>query len=527
MIPVDYTVLLLCGPPLAVAAVWAAERIGVPYPVPLVGVGALFYLLPWVGTPNISPNIVFYLFLPPLVYYAALFIAPDDLRANARSIGLLAVGLVVVTTAAVAGVLVGLAGLPLAAALVAGVVVAPTDPVSATSVFKRLDAPERLSTIVEGEGLTNDGMALVLYSGALGAAVAGKVRPGHLAETLLLAPAGGAALGLVVAWLLVQVRRRMDHSLLQITISLATPYITYAAAESIHLSGVLATVAAGVYSGSRLSAVYKAGARLEAFAFFDVLVFLLNSALFTLLGVILMRDVRLVPGKPTLHLLLVVAAVVVVVIVLRLAWILFGPAVARLRGRAHSRSFWRERVVLGWAGMRGGVSLAAALAIPLRLGDGSPFPDRSLVILVAAAVIVTSLLVQGVSLPWLLRRFQLRAEDFQTEVTKARVKAARAALEWIDDHIDHDDPNAAVESVRARYEARLRRLEIADPGDDERCGSEENAEEAHSYSALRLQLLDIERSVMMGLRREGHINATLLRSLERDIDLDEARLRRS
>lgn len=289
----------------------------------------------------------------------------------------------------------------------------------------------------------------------------------------------------------------------------------------------MATVAAGVYSGSRLSAVYKAGARLEAFAFFDVLVFLLNAALFTLLGVILVRDVHVVPAKPTLHLLLVVAAVVVVVIVLRMAWILFGPAVARLRGRAHSGAFWRERVALDWAGMRGGVSLAAALAIPLRLGDGSPFPDRSLVILVAAAVIVTSLLVQGVSLPWLLRRFQLRAEDFQTDVTKARVKAARAALEWIDDHIDHDDPDAAVESVRARYEARLRRLEIADPGDDERCGSEENAEEAHSYSALRLQLLDIERSVMMGLRREGHINATLLRSLERDIDLEEARLRRS
>lgn len=530
MIPFDYTILLICGPLLAAAAVWAAERVGVPYPVPLVGVGALFYLVPWVGTPDASPEIVFYLFLPPLVYYAALFIAPDDLRANARSIGLLAVGLVVVTTAAVGGVLVGLAGLPLAAALVAGVVVAPTDPVSATSVFRRLDVPERLSTIVEGEGLTNDGVALVLYGGALSAAVQGEVHVGDLAVKLLAAPAGGAVLGLAVAWLLVRVRRRIEQPLLQITISLATPYFTYAAAEAAHLSGVLATVAAGVYTGSHLSAIFKPGGRLEALAFFDVLVFLLNSALFLLLGVILVRDVHLVPGKPALHLLGVAAAVVAVVIGLRLVWILSGPAVARLRGRAHSGAFWRERLVLGWAGMRGGVSLAAALAIPLRRADGSPFPDRTLVILVAAVVIVMSLLVQGVSLPWVLRRLRLRAEDFQTEENQARLKAACAALEWLQNNVDgggEEDTDAAVESVRARYEARVRRLEIAAPGDDERCRPEDNAEEAQRYNDLRLRLLDIERSVMLGLRREGKINATLLRSLERDVDLEMARLRRS
>ncbi|MEY8014872.1 cation:proton antiporter [Mycobacterium servetii] len=157
------------------------------------------------GTPNIFPDTIFYVFLPPLVYYAALFIAPDDLRANARSIRVLAVGLVVATAAAVAAVMVGIGGVSLAAALVAGVVVALTDPVSATSVFKRLKVPERLSTTVEGEGLTNDGMGLVLYQGTVGIAVAGTVRPGHLAMTFLAAPAGGAMLGLFVAWLLVKV----------------------------------------------------------------------------------------------------------------------------------------------------------------------------------------------------------------------------------------------------------------------------------------------------------------------------------
>ena len=296
MIPAGYAVLLLCGPLAAVAAVWVADRVGVPYPVLLVGLGALLSWLPGVSVPVLSPHVVFYVFLPPLIYYAAYFIAPDDFRANARPIALLSVGLVIVTTAAVAGVLVGLASVPLAVALVAGAVVAPTDAVAATSVFKRLDVPERLATIVEGEGLTNDGTALVLYAGAVGAATVGAVRPGPLAVTLLAAPAGGAALGLAIGWVAVQVRRRIDHSLLEITISLATPYITYAVAEGAHLSGVLATVAAGVYVGSHLSAIFAPGARLQAFAFLDVLVFLLNAVLFTLVGAELVRSVHWVAG---------------------------------------------------------------------------------------------------------------------------------------------------------------------------------------------------------------------------------------
>jgi Na+/H+ antiporter len=518
--PAGYGLLVLCGPLAAVAAVWVAERIGVPYPVLLVGVGAVLSWLPWVSVPQLSPEVVFYVFLPPLIYYAAYFIAPDDLRANARPIGLLAVGLVIVTTAAVAGVLVGVAGVPLVVAMVAGAVVAPTDAVAATSVFKRLDVPERLATIVEGEGLTNDGTALVLYAGAVSAAMVGAVRPGPLAVTLLAAPAGGAALGLAVGWAVVQVRRRMDQALLEITISLATPYITYALADAAHLSGVLATVTAGVYVGSHLSAIYAPGARLQAFAFLDVLVFLLNAVLFTLVGMELVHSVHGVPGMPALRLVAVLSAVVIVVIALRLVWMLFGPLTAKLFGRARGEPVWRERLVVAWAGMRGGLSLAAALAIPLQLADGSPFPDRELVITVAAAVIVTSLLLQGTSLPWLLRRLGLRAEDFGTEEHKARLKAARAALEWLDEHTGAQGADEATKSARALYQAKVRRLEISPPADAE----SDEAREMERYRALRLELLGVERSVVLGLRRDGRINATVLRTVERDLDLEEARL---
>jgi CPA1 family monovalent cation:H+ antiporter len=518
--PAGYGVLLLCGPLAAVAAVWLAERVGVPYPVLLVAVGALLSWLPWVSVPQLSPEVVFYVFLPPLLYYAANFIAPDDLRANARPIGLLAIGLVVVTTAAVAGVLLGLAGVPLAVAVTAGAVVAPTDAVAATSVFKRLDVPVRLATIVEGEGLTNDGTALVLYSGAVGAVVAGTVRPGPLAVKLLAAPAGGAVLGLAIAWLVVEVRRHMDQPLLEITISLVTPYVTYALAEAAHLSGVLATVAAGVFVGSHLSAIYAPGARLQAFAFLDVLVFLLNAVLFTLVGMELVRSVHWVPGMPALQVVAVMSAVIVTVVVLRLIWMLFGPATAKLFGRTSGGPVWRERVIVAWAGVRGGLSLAAALAIPLRLADGSPFPDRDLVIMVTAAVIVASLLIQGTSLPWLLRRLGLKADDFATEENKARLKAARAALKWLDDHSGADGEDDAIKSARSLYQAKVRRLQISPPNDQE----SEDGQGMERYRALRLELLGVERSAVLTLRREGRINATLMRTIERDFDLEEARL---
>jgi CPA1 family monovalent cation:H+ antiporter len=338
--------------------------------------------------------------------------------------------------------------------------------------------------------------------------------------TLLAAPAGGAVLGLAIGWLVVAVRRRMDQPLLEITISLATPFVTYALAEAVHLSGVLATVAAGVYVGSHLSAIYAPGARLQAFAFLDVLVFLLNAVLFTLVGMELVRSVHWVPGMPAARVVVVISAVVVVVIASRLVWMLSGPITARLFGRATGAPVWRERMVVAWAGMRGGLSLAAALAIPLRLADGKPFPDRDLVIVVAAAVIVASLLIQGTSLPWLLRRLGLRAEDFGTEENKARLKAARAALEWLDDQTHVDAADEATKSARSLYQAKVRRLYLSPPSDEE----SDDAQEMERYRTLRLKLLGVERSVVLGLRRDGRINATLLRTIERDLDLEEARL---
>jgi Na+/H+ antiporter len=518
-------VLLLCVPLAAAAAGWAAEQIGIPYPVLLVTAGALLALLPWRNPPELSPEVVFYVFLPPLIYYAAYFIAPEDLRANARTIGLLAVGLVVATSAAVAGVMVGVAGVPLAVAAVAGAAVAPTDPVAATSVFRRLNMPERLVTIVEGEGLINDGTALVLYVGAVGAAVAGTVRLDDLAVALVADPVGGAVLGLGIAWVLVWLRRRIDQPLVQITLSLTTPYLAYVIAQTAGVSGILATVAAGVYVGSRSGSIYAPGARLQAFAFLDVLVFLLNAALFTLVGMQLVRVVHRVPGMAVVKVVAVAVAVVTAVVMLRMMWMLLGPTARRLRRNPGSPAVWRERVVIGWSGMRGGVSLAAALAVPLRRADGSPFPYRDLVIMVAAAVIVVTLVAQGMTLPWLLRKLGIRREDFRDQEQLARIEAVRAALARLDEYASTQGADSAIESLRALYTARARRLEAADQDPPGRAPA--RAQGPQRYRALRLELLDEERSAVLGLRQQGRISAAVYRVVERSLDLEAARIRGS
>jgi Na+/H+ antiporter len=525
VIPAELAVPLLGLPLAAAAAGWAAERIRVPYPLLLVAAGALLSLLPWLRAPELSPQLVFFVFLPPLIYYAAYFIAPEDLRANAGQIGLLAVGLVVITMAAVAAVLVGVGDVPLGVAAVTGAVVAPTDPVAATSVFRRLNMPERLATIVEGEGLINDGTALVLYVGAVGAVVAATLDPRELAVTLLAAPLGGAVLGLAIAWVLVGVRRRIDQPLVEITLSLATPYLTYVLAEAAGLSGILATVAAGVYVGSRAGSIYAPGARLQAFAFLDVLVFLLNAVLFTLVGMQLVHVLHRVPRLPAVQVAAVLTAVVAVVVAVRMVWMLLEPAAARTLPRIEKAAPWRERFVVGWAGMRGGVSLAAALAVPLELADGSPFPDRDLIIMIAAAVVVATLLVQGMSLPWLLHKLRIGRQDFRSQERMARLQAARAALAWLDDHVAAGGADDAAVAVRALYAARQRRLEIID--DNHENGPSGSADEPHRYLALRLKLLGVERSVVLGLRQQGRISATAHRGLERGLDLEEARLRGS
>ena len=334
-------------------------------------------------------------------------------------------------------------------------------------------------------------------------------------------------MGLAIAAVLVGVRRRIDEPLVEITLSLATPYSTYVLAQAAGLSGILATVAAGVYVGSRAARSTPATARLQAFAFLDVLVFLLNAVLFTLVGMQLARVAHQVPGVPTARVVGAVTAVTAVVIVARLAWMLTGPGIARLLRRRRSTVEWRERALVGWAGMRGGVSLAAALAVPLTLADGSLFPFRDLIIVIAATVIVATLVVQGTTLPWLLKMLGIASDDHGDEERRARLHAARAALNWLNNQeasTRHGQREVA-ETLRALYAARIRRLQAALDGELD--GDSEVQDRGASYLTLRLGLLEAERLALRDWRAQGHLTATVLRAIERSLDLEEARIRGS
>jgi CPA1 family monovalent cation:H+ antiporter len=485
-------------------------RSGVPYPIALVLGGLVIGLLPGLPDPNVDPELIFFVFLPPLLYAAAITVSVSDLRANWRPIGLLAVGLVVVTIAAVATVANALLGIPWAAAFVLGAVLGPTDPVSATAVLDRLGVKGRTKTILQGESLVNDATGLTLYRLALGA-VGGSV--GSLAEVsfeLVTTVAGGVAIGFVAGWVFAHLRRLVTDPSLDVALSVLTPFVAYVPAEKLHVSGVLATVVAGLYVGSRSLDIFEPGTRLRTLAFWESNAFLLDGLLFVLIGVQVPTIVDRIEDYDLTTLCGYALLITAVVIAVRMLWMVVVPVLL------HGETTIPERVAIAWGGMRGGVSLAAALAIP---ADG--FPRRDLVIFVAYAVIVLTLVIPGLTLAPLVRRLGLEAseEDRRTDA-EARKRITEAALERLDE-VGRDEPEHVVQRLRDRYGSRLERLEQRLEGDEDEHGQSDVAVAAR----LLADMIESERDVLRDMRRERAFPTEVLREIERELDLDESRLR--
>src|SRR4051812_44915901 len=362
-------------------------RSGVPYPVALVLGGLVIGLVPGLPSPQLDPDVVFFVFLPPLLYSAAMTTSWPDLRAEWRPIALLAVGLVLLTIAAVAAVAWAVIGLPWAAGFVLGAVLGPTDPVSAAAVLDRLGVSGHTKTILEGESLVNDGTGLTAYKIALVAVGASAGSPPHIALRFVVVAGGGIAIGLAAGWVFAQVRRLVTDPSLDVTLSIVTPFIAYVPAEKVGVSGVLAVVAAGVYVGARSLDIIEPGTRLRTLAFWDSASFLLDGMLFLLIGLQIPTILEGIQGAAALTLAGYALLVTAVVMGARLAWMLVVPPLL------HSHTPRGERVVIGWSGMRGGLSLAAALAIP-----HAGFPDRDLVLFITYAVVVLTLVVPGLTL---------------------------------------------------------------------------------------------------------------------------------
>lgn len=518
------TVVLLLIVVLVLATI--ANRVLIPYPIVLVLGGLALSFVPRAPIIPLQPDLVFLIFLPPILWAAAFFTSLRDFRANLRPITLLAVGLVVATSAAVAAVArLIVPGLSWPIAFALGAIVSPTDAVAATAIARRLRIPHRLVTILEGESLINDATALVLYRAAVAAAVTGGFL---LSETLwqfVLMALGGIVIGLLVGAVTCWALRLAEDSLAETAITLLAPYAAWVVAERAHTSAVLACVVGGLYVRQVFSAVVAPATRLQARAVWDLLVFVLNGVIFILIGLQL-AAIRQAQSTGALATLLVHGAVIsATAIGVRLMWVPLAAVIPRLVSPGLRRRDplppWRQLFLVGWAGMRGIVSLAAALALPLTTASGAPFPFRDAIIVLTFAVILSTLVVQGLTLKPLIRALNLGEDTtLELEETQAREAAARAALARLDELVDLPWARRdQVDRLRAIYTQRLRRSSPIDLGD-----SQAAAEARAAFRRLRHEILNAERRAVINLRDQGIISDEVLHRIEQELDVEATRI---
>jgi Na+/H+ antiporter len=517
--------LVLISLLLAVAFLGAAAKwLNVPYPIVLVLGGLVLGLVPGLPHVALEPQLVLVIFLPPLLYAAAFFANLRDLKADLRVISLLAIGLVLCTAAVVGAVAHAIVpGMPWAAAFALGAIVAPTDPVAATAVARRLGVPRRTINVLEGEGLLNDGTALVLYKVAVGAAATGAWSATDAGVRFIAGGLGGIAIGLAAGVVITEVRRRIDDVPIETTISLLSGYAGYVPAERIGASGVLAAVATGVYVGWQAPAIASASQRLAGFAVWSVLSFLLNALLFVLIGLQLPVVMDGLSGRPAGDLVWPALAVCAAVILTRLVWGFVVTWLIRVIDRRPSqlarRGSWRERLIITWSGMRGAVSLAAALALA---GD---FPQRDLILFITFAVIFVTLVVQGLTLPLLIRALHVEDDGAEElEELEARRRATDAALIRLDElALMEWTREDTVERMRGLYEYRRRRLRARD-GDSPDGDGEDYERRSYRYQKMVREVIEAQHDAIVELRNIGRISNDVMHRLERELDLERERL---
>jgi Na+/H+ antiporter len=511
---------------VTVAVLTALARvIGVPYPILLVIGGSLVGFAPGIPDIQLEPDLVLLIFLPPLLFNAAYTSSIRELRTYMRAITLTSIGLVLLTMCSVAVVAHALIdGLPWAAAFALGAIVSPTDPLAATQIMRRQGVPQRITAFIEGESLVNDGTALVAYRTAVSAAVGGSFDLLDATGDFVVNVVGGIGVGLVAGFVVVKALKQLvGDDVVGVVTSLAAGYIAYIPAEEIGVSGVLAAVVVGLMAGYWSYALSTPASRLRGYGFWEVLVFLLNALLFVLVGLQL-PGILSAQDRSALELIGLALAVSAVVIGTRLVWVNTTPYVLRAIDRRPSqvarRTGWRVRQVGGWSGLRGSVSLAAALALP------HAFPERDLLIFLTLAVIFATLVGQGLTLPWLIRGLGIEDDGIvEREEVHARREAAIAAIDHLRVLGEEDwTREDTVDRMIRYYEFRGRRLSQR-AGEVERDGDEGDLDErSFAYQRLVREVLEAQRRRVIELRNAGVISDDILHVIERELDLEDQRL---
>ena len=512
---------------LAVALIGAASvlarRTGLPAPVLLAAAGLVYAELPG---PNIrlDPDLVLVLVIPPLLYSATLQSSLVDIRSHLREVGLLSVGLVIVTALGIGALLhLLIPGLSFAAGTALGAAVAPNDPIAALAIARSVGLPGGITTIVEGESLVNDASALTTYTVAV-AAVGGRFSVADTAGRFALAVGGGVLVGLVVGWAVRLVSRRVTDPTLQTVLSLATPFAAYLPAQEAHSSGVLAVVVCGLWLGHQAPEVLTGSARLAGRSVWAVVDLALEGAVFLLIGVQLPVVLDGIRSQPVDRVLAVSLVCVVVVVLGRPLWLALTMALPARLGIGTIRLGGRELTALSWAGMRGVVTMAAAFSLPLTV-DGHPFPDRELLVFAAFVVVLATLVGQGLTYAPLLRRLDLREDRAARAVAMSAVR--RTVIDAGVRRLDElDDGQDAEISDRLRRHA-LNRVEVVRDRLTSLGLAESDGEPTHAArrarrtQELRAQMIEAERAAMIACRARGELDDAGLRRLLRELDQEE------
>lgn len=510
-----------------------ARRLTVPYPSLLVIGGLALAFIP--GLPRIDrdPEVIFFVFIPPLLYWTAVTTSLRELRDLFGSVARLSTGLVLLTMVVVAAVIHALSPeFSWGSALLLGAIVAPPDPVAASAIIRPLGISREISTVLEGEGLFNDATALVAYRVALTAVLLGTFSPTHAAINLIVAGAGGIAIGLAAGWLIVLARRHIGQfPIVENTLSLLSPFIAYVPADAVGTSGVLAVVALGLFLGRQRTEITSPATRIQSEAMWTVLTFMLESIIFILIGLELPRVVAALSTHSLTTLLGYAALTTVVCIAIRFLWVAVAVALLRRSRRRRHKEVspsWSEGALVAWAGMRGADSLVIALAIPMVTSAGRPFPARDLILFITFGVIFATLVVQGLTLAPAIKLLRLPSDPFDTtHEAVARAAEARAALKRLGQLSVTERISPHIISVlRNRYAARLKRWSArragssANPTETQTAVEEKWDTHADEYAHVREELLRAEQGALTELRTHERVSDYVLTRLQRELDLE-------
>ena len=525
-----YTTAALLG--IVAAVMWIAERVRLPMPILLVVAGIALALLPWVPRIELDADFVMLALLPPLIYFAAFSMSWQAFRANLRPILLLAIGCVIFTTVAVAAAAHWLIGLPLGIAFMLGAIVSPPDVVAPLAIAERLGMPRRITAVLEGEGLVNDATALILFKFALIAILTGQLSLVTAARDFVLVLAGETVWGAIVGYCLLRLRHYAREPRIEVMLSLMTPFLAFWPPHALGGSGVLATVVAGLYTGWAGVALIRSNTRLQALFFWDIVNTVITGMIFLLTGLQARTVAAGLDHAVLLQLLLDGIFISAVVIAVRFLWVFPATYLPRWLipsiARGDPSPSWRFPFIIAFTGVRGVVSLAAALSIPVALAANVAFPGRDRVLVITFTVIVVTLVAQGLTLPFVVRRLGLdrlggeERKERKLREANARLETARAGLDRLAGVVaEHRIADELLQPWRSRQEQRIAQLANARDPDGE------GLAQARTLNRVELALIRAERERLNALLREDQISDEIRRRIERDLDLDEERLRRN